>query len=167
MHTALLDILISRPSETSPTPQLHADASQLQLAQESQVDHQFMGMLDSYRISGGVARAQEVFTMYKSQPLADVAILARWIVQRNIISFDWQSTVWIPLFQFDRLTMTPRAGLQAVLAVLNPVLGPWEIAMWFTQPNPWLSGRTPANTLGTDAAAAVGGASADCFIVAG
>jgi hypothetical protein len=62
------------------------------LTQENQIDRRFMEMLDSYRVTSGLARAQEVFTMYEVQNGGDVATLARWIVKRNVVSFcplDW------------------------------------------------------------------------------
>lgn len=130
------------------------------------MDRLFMGMLDAYRSSGGLARAQEIFTVYRAQNGSDVATLARWIVKREVISFDWQSKVWLPLFQFNRVHMAPHAGLQPVLAILNPVFSPWEIALWFTQPNPWLEGCTPANSLETRTNAVLHAASADCLIAA-
>ncbi len=120
---------------------------------ECQVDRQFMALLNAFRNSGGLARAQEVFTMYRSRHGADVATLARWIVRREIISFDWQSKVWVPLFQFDRTTMALQPGLNLVLSVLNPILDPEELAAWFAQPSRWLKEQAPADMLGTDPSA--------------
>lgn len=120
------------------------------MAYESQVDSQFMALLDAYRNTGGLARAQEVFTMCRSRNGADAAMLARWIVRREIISFDWQSKVWVPLFQFDRTTMALQPGLNSILAVLNPIHGPQEMAAWFAQPSRWLMDQAPADVFGTD-----------------
>lgn len=106
-------------------------ASSEQLTQENQTDRQFMTMLDSYRCNGGLARAQEVFTLFKSRHGTDPATLARWIVRRSAISFDWQSKVWIPLFQFNRADMTIQPPIIPILNALNPVFSPWELASWF------------------------------------
>ena len=134
------------------------------LASQVQLDRQFMVLLDAFRNTGGLARAQEVFTLYRSRHGADVATLARWIVRREIISFDWQSKVWIPLFQFERTTMTLQPGLDCILSVLNPIFKPEEIAVWFAQPSRWLLDRTPADMLGADANAVLKVACMDRFI---
>jgi len=129
-------------------------------------DRQFMAMLDSYRGNGGLARAQEVFTMYKAHHGADATMLARWIVKREVISFDWQSCVWVPLFQFDRMHMTLQPGLGNVLSALKPAFEPWEIAIWFAQPNHWLSGRAPGDVVCVNAQAVLMAACADRFTTA-
>jgi len=141
------------------------DAPNDRLTQESRVDRQFMEMLDGYRHSGGLARAQEVFTSFKSREGAEPGILARWIVKRSVISFDWQSKVWIPLFQFSLINMELLPGVVEVLTVLNPVFEPWELAYWFAQPSRWLdSGRRPADVIGIDKHAVLRAACADRFI---
>lgn len=157
---------LARPFAATVTQPLDAGPSRRAVTAQDQMDCLFMDMLDAYRCSGGLARAQEIFTIYKSQNGADVATLARWIVKREVISFDWQSKVWLPLFQFNRVRMAPHAGLQPVLAILNPVFTPWETALWFTHPNPWLDGCTPANSLETGAQSVLHAANADCLIAA-
>jgi hypothetical protein len=137
---------------------------QQRLTQENQINRQFMEMLDSYRATSGLARAQEVFTMYKVHHGNDVATLARWIVKRDVVTFDWQSKVWVPLFQFDRTNMSILPGMNLVLSVLNPFLGPWEMAIWFAQPNRCLQGRTPAEAMRSDPHGVLSAACMDRFI---
>lgn len=129
-------------------------------------DRQFMAMLDSYRGNGGLARAQEVFTMYKAHHGTDATMLARWIVKRDLISFDWQSCVWVPLFQFDRMHMTLQPGLSNILSALRPVFESWEMAIWFARPNHRLSGRTPGDVVCVNAQAVLMAACADRFTTA-
>ncbi len=166
MQNATLHPPLVRPFAATITQSLDAGPGQRPVTAENQLDCMFMGMLDSYRCSGGLARAQEVFTIYRLQNGSDVATLARWIVKREVISFDWQSKVWLPLFQFNRVHMAPHAGLQPVLDILNTVFSPWEIALWFTQGNTWLEGCTPANSLESRAHAVLHAANADCLIAA-
>lgn len=160
--TYLTTVAAALPATTLYT--MDADALNLRLTRERQVDHQFMTMLNAFRANGGLARAQEVFMVYKSNYSGEAATLARWIVKREVISFDWESKIWIPLFQFDRTHMQRLEGLDAVLTVLNPVLSPWELALWFAQPSPWLLGRTPADVLATEPKAVLEAAGADRFI---
>jgi hypothetical protein len=109
-----------------------------------------MGMMDAYRLTRGLARAQEVFTMYQSCHGSNVVTLAGWIVNRDVISFDWESKIWVPLFQFNRSDMTILPSLSAVLSLLNPILVPWDLAMWFAQPHVRWCGRTPSEALSLD-----------------
>ncbi|MBK9574658.1 MAG: hypothetical protein IPO43_19035 [Rhodoferax sp.] len=124
-------------------------------------DDQFMAMLAAYRTGGGLARAPEVFALFKRCSGADVGTLAGWIVNRKVICFDWQSRMWLPLFQFNRLDMMPQAGLRRVLEALTQRFSPWALAQWFAQPNPWLADQSPCDALGQDPPAVLRAACAE------
>lgn len=126
-------------------------------------DHAFVGMLEAYRSSGGLARAQEVFTLFKNRSALDVATLAHWMARRSVLSIEWHSEVWLPLFQFERHCMGIKPALEPVLAALNPVFTPWELAHWCAQPHQWLDGCSPADTLDADAAQVLRAACAQRF----
>ncbi len=136
---------------------------------EHHTDEEFITLLDSYRGSGGLARSQEMFVMFGLHARSNVVTLAQWIGRRNVISFDWNSKIWLPLFQFNRseMTLQPQPGLGQVLAELGAVFDCWEIAHWFAQPNAWIADRTPADTLKRDVLAVLNAARADRFIAAG
>ena len=134
---------------------------------ECRTDYQFIAMLDAYRGNGGLARAQEVVALFKRCRGADGARLASQIVRRKVICFEWESNLWLPLFQFNRVDMTLRPGLSQVLTELTAVYDPWELALWFAQPNPWLSERTPADMLGSDLCGVLRAARADQFSAEG
>jgi hypothetical protein len=125
------------------------------------VDHQFITLLNAYRRSGGLAQAQEVAAMFQSRPDCKVTTLANWIVYRKVICFEWQSKMWLPLFQFDSLDMSPKPGLKQVLEELAPNYDHWALANWFAQPNAWLMQRTPADTFDVDLSAVLDAAHAD------
>ncbi len=74
--------------------------------------------------------------------------MAAWIIERKVLSFEWQADLWLPLFQFNRADMTPSPATQQVVRTLNPVLGPWALAAWFARPHVLLDNRSPADTLG-------------------
>jgi hypothetical protein len=115
-----------------------------------ETDQAFIGMLDGYRSSGGLARAQEVFTLFKSRSSQDVITLAHAMALRAVLSFEWHANVWVPLFQFERQHMTLKAALEPVLAALNPVCTPWELAQWCAKPHRLLDGQSPADALEAD-----------------
>lgn len=121
-----------------------------QCAAHDSSDIQFVAMLDAYRKSGGLCRARELHEVIaRSTDVGgpDVAVLNGWIMQREVICFEWQANAWLPWFQFNRLDMTPHSQLRPVLEELNTVYDPWEIGCWFARPNPWLSDRTPVDAL--------------------
>jgi hypothetical protein len=127
----------------------------------------FVMLLDAYRDLGGLARAQEVASMTASRCGTTVRTLASWIVDRQGLSFEWQSQIWIPLFQFDRASMALSLGLTEVLAVLSHVFAPWEQALWFARPNDCLGDRIPAHVLVLDHEAVARAAHADQLVAAG
>ncbi len=110
-------------------------------------DHQFVEMLNAYRHSGGLARAEELVAMLQGRSDGGVSTLARWIVDRSVICFDWQAQLWVPLFQFEGPAMTLGPHLGAVFAELRGVFDPWQLARWFVLPNESLNGRSPVDVL--------------------
>ena len=134
-------------------------------------NQQFIAMLDAYRPSGGLARADEVIAL--SQPAEGVSSgrgahgLGQPTVRRNMVCFDWESTLWIPLFQFDRSDMSLRPAVRHVQRELISVFNAWEIAMWFCQPNPWLDDRRPADMLADSATEVLHAARAARYVEVG
>lgn len=126
-------------------------------------DRAFVDMLDAYRSSGGLARAQEVFTLFNKRSDLGAATLAHWMARRSVLSLEWHADVWFPLFQFERRCMGIKPALEPVFAALNPVFTPWELAHWCVQPHHWLQGCSPADTLDADAARVLRAACADRF----
>ena len=135
--------------------------------QHRSVDRQFISMLDAYRTSGGLARLQELAAFHPQGIELDIAQLAGSISRRELICFEWQSHAWLPLFQFDPSDMTPHLQLRAIVSELSCVYGPWDLALWFSQPNPWLADQAPADICLTDLKAVVQAARADRFAATG
>jgi hypothetical protein len=123
-------------------------------------DHQFIAMLDAYRGSGGLAPAQEVVALLRRHIDGGAEALTSLIVSKEVICFGWQSTLWLPLFQFNPIDMSQPAGLSQVLTELSAHLDEWQVANWFAQPNSWLDGATPTRKLAIDPAAVLSAARA-------
>ena len=149
----------------SPAPE--AEYRNDSYAPQEHTDRQFVDMLNSYRDSGGLARSQEVAALLKRRGGCDLTTLAGWIDNKKVISFEWQSKIWLPLFQFNRIDMTLQPGLSQVLAQLTSGYDGWELANWFAQPNRWLGDRTPAAMLGLDPSAVLNALRADRLIANG
>ena len=127
-------------------------------------DDQFVFMLNAYRGSGGLARDKELLSSSRRCCGFDAGTLVSWITERQVIGFFWQSRTWLPLFQFNLLDMTRAPALGQVLAELTPVYDAWELANWFSQPNPWLADCVPAEALESDPCAVLQAARVCRFI---
>lgn len=110
-------------------------------------DYAFIGMLNAYRDSGGLAREQEVVALLARHAAQNGPTFADWIVEGRVIHFEWQSQIWFPLFQFNRSDMTFQPALAEFFTALICDCDSWALAQWFAQANPLLVGRTPADTV--------------------
>ena len=99
-----------------------------------------------------------------SQP---ISMLARWIVERRVVSFGWQGEYLLPMFQFDRADMTVRRSVSAVLREFDGTFDDWELAAWFALPNAWLQDDSPLDLLPLDPHAVLDAARADRFVARG
>lgn len=100
-----------------------------------------------YQRAGGVQTCDAVACLLRPHVAQPVSMVARWLVERRIIAFDWRSRTFIPLFQFSMRDMSPRADVLQVVAMLAPVFDATQLALWFVQPNSVLAGSTPLETL--------------------
>jgi hypothetical protein len=107
----------------------------------------FDAMARSYADTGGLLGADELAGRIAQSVSNSVGTVARWIVGRRVLSFQWQDGYWLPAFQFAPPSFTLRAPMDAVLEELVPVLDDWSLARWCCSPNEWLAGHTPANAL--------------------
>lgn len=120
------------------------------LTQDAYSDSEFVAMLHSYRDSGGLARVKEVVQLFKHRCGCELSLLAGWIAGRKVICFEWQSEMWLPLFQFNPFDMTLKPRFSLILAELGSDCDAWEVAHWFAQPSPWLGNCSPAAMLDLD-----------------
>lgn len=110
-------------------------------------DEQFLAMLNGYRLSGGLARDHDLVSLLNRRSGLNIGTLARWIVEGEVVHFEWQQETWFPMFQLGGQDMALRAGVSQVLKEFSGVLDPWETAQWLASPSAALGGRTPADDL--------------------
>ena len=127
----------------------HAHDAPAWRAQESFVDRDadLPDALQLYQRAGGVQTCDAVACLLRPHVAQPVSMVARWLVERRIIAFDWRARTFIPLFQFSLRDMSPRADVLQVVAMLAPVFDAAQLALWFVQPNTALAGSTPLETL--------------------
>ena len=127
-------------------------------------EYQYREMERSFRDNGGIASADEVIAMLGRHTDQPISMLARWIVDREVLSFDWQARKVLPLFQFEMRALTLRPPVIDVIRELLPVLNDWELAFWFARPNGWLDGAAPVETIDLNARAVYDAARADRYL---
>ena len=136
-------------------------------ADDCSIGRQFAEMQRAFRDHGGLARVQDLLARFKPADGANLATLARWIVKREVVCFDWQQQTWFPLFQLEARKLLLKPPLRTVLAELSPVFDHWEIANWFARANPWLANSSPVATFATDMPAVLYAARTERFIANG
>jgi hypothetical protein len=134
---------------------------------DAEHDQDFMDMLRTFRNTGGIARGDEVVDMLRAARSFDVSYLARAIVNREVLSFEWRDELWLPLFQFDPKDMTLREAPRRVVAELACAFDGWALAQWFATPNSWLAGRMPVEAIGDYPADVFHAARGDRFVAIG
>lgn len=130
-------------------------------------DNQFLEMEQAFSASGGVARSDELVQRLGKDVEQPISVVARWIVDRRVVSFVWQSQTWLPMFQFDMSTATLHSGVAEVMEELVSAFDDWDVAMWFVRPNAWLGDSTPVTVIDSDVRAVLDAARVDRFIAHG
>lgn len=128
---------------------------------------QFREMAQAFRDSGGIASSDDVVALLLSHTDQPISQLAHWIVDHDVLSFQWQLRTLVPLFQFDLRTMRLRPCVSAVIRELAPALSDWEISLWFATPNAWLSDAAPLDTMARDVPAVLDAARGERYLSRG
>ncbi len=148
---------ISRPAGTLDLRAHHGHA----VLQNRNLE--FLELLAAYRDSGGLARTHEVLASMRSRNMLSIEHLARWMVERQMISFDWQDQTWFPWFQFDREAGRPSPLIGEIVQVLCPFLDGWQVASWFVRPNVEVDHQVPLDELGHQPLKVLAAARASCM----
>ena len=124
-------------------------------------------VVDAFRRTGGLVSGEELTLMLRKRTSQPISMLARWIVERRVVSFGLRGQYLVPMFQFEGTYMAVRRSVSAVLAELKGVFDDWDLATWFALPNDWLGGHAPVHVLPIDPHAVLQAARADRFIAQG
>lgn len=131
-------------------------------AQPPCADHRFVELLNAYRGSGGLARADRLADLIQRRGGTPAALQARRDALADGVVFEWQAHDWLPLFQFNRSSLVRKPELEPLFATLAQARSRLEVANWFVQPNAGLAGRVPVARLESDLPAVLRAAHADC-----
>ena len=124
-------------------------------------------VLHAYRRTGGLASGDELTRLLRRHTSQPISMLARWIVERHVVSFEWQGEYLLPMFQFDPAGIAVRRPVSAVLDEFDGAFDDWNVATWFALPNAWLGDEAPVDVLERDPHAVLQAARADRFIARG
>lgn len=124
-------------------------------------DALFISLLDGFRPTGGLARAEEILMQSRFSSGLPVAQLGRLIAERRVLSVHWNHLYWLPLFQFIGQGIEPPPAVASVLMELICVMDEWRLAEWFCWPHQKLEGSTPAAHISIRPSAVLEAASAD------
>ena len=130
-------------------------------------DRQFLAMQRAFAQTGGLANGDEVAQLMRRHSAQPLSTLARWIVDRRVVSYFWRGQTWLPLFQFALPGMQLRAEARTIVAELVDLCDDWELALWFVQPNEWLDDATPLERFDADPSGVLQAARIDRFIALG
>ena len=123
--------------------------------------------LDAYLRSGGLASGDQVIAMLRRHTSQPLSMLARWIVERRVLSFCLNGDHVMPMFQFNRVDMRVHFGIWEILAEFDGVFDNRECATWFAVGNSWLASEAPMEVIVRDPQAVLQAARADRFIARG
>ena len=78
-------------------------------------------MMQVYDMTGGVVSGDELSGLIRGPAGQPISLIARWIVNRQVVSIPWRSQTLLPLFQFDLHGSSLRPAVERVIAELTGV----------------------------------------------
>ncbi|MGN6828018.1 hypothetical protein [Paucibacter sp. M5-1] len=114
--------------------------------------------------TGGLVNTEELLAPLRDRYDQPLSVLARWIVDRRVVSFEARGERWLPLFQFDTDLLVVLCGVEHAIRELHDVFDDGELAEWFATSNGWLQNASPAAMVSIDPAAVINAARADRYV---
>ena len=72
-------------------------------------------MQHAFCATGGIVTGDKFSQLLLLRSDQPISLLARWIVHRRIVHFEWRGEIWLPLFQLDLAEMDVLPGVQRPL----------------------------------------------------
>lgn len=128
---------------------------------------QFERMQETFGQTGGLVASDLFLQLLRGVEGQPISVLARHIVKRGLVNFEWKGRTLIPMFQVCCGGTVMQPYMPETLYELVDVFDDWEVSYKFAQPNEWLAGRAPATAMAKDPEAVFLAARADRFIAKG
>lgn len=153
--------LRTRPSHPiGPVYQSDADERLFRLAEHAQ-------MLEIYGRFGGLLDADQYVARVREGTDQPLSVVARWIVDRDLVLICDRMSMEVPLFQFAPGTNERLPSVRAVIAELRDSHSDWDIALWFVSKNPHLQDQMPIELVRSNDSAVHAASRADRFAMMG
>ncbi|MEO8299928.1 MAG: hypothetical protein ABI574_19220 [Burkholderiales bacterium] len=110
----------------------------------------FVTLLEAFRASGGTAPGDIVARLMEDHHTGEAVSLAKLVHSGQVFGFEWRSSLWIPMFQFNADDLSIVSASQLVRGELPEFWSGWAVAMWFATPNWRLEDRRPVDLLASD-----------------
>jgi hypothetical protein len=160
MYKEQVESIDDQASSLSPVNQVDCQSSSRWWLKRQQ----YQAMSSAYERTGGLISAPLLVRLMRERLDQPLSKLARWIVKRQIVYFEWNSEILVPLFQFTACEMDVQRPVLESLGELTSAFDEWEVATWFATENSWLDNQIPVDALRLDSPAVLHAARADRFI---
>jgi len=123
----------------------------------------FIALLEAFRATGGTAPADVLARLLEEHQLGRACSLTQLfqlVHTGQVFGFEWRSSLWIPMFQFEAQDLALKAEAQEVRAALPQLWSGWAVAAWFAAANAHLAQCRPVDVLASDLEAVLRAASA-------
>ena len=107
----------------------------------------FVALLEAFRATGGTAPGPIVAQLLEDRRTGPAVSLAKLVHSGQVFGFEWRSSLWLPMFQFEADDLAVKHGPQRVRAELPALWSGWTLAVWFATPHPLLSDLRPVDAL--------------------
>lgn len=104
---------------------------------------------------GGAITGDELALILQGRYEQPIATVARWILNRELVSVRLDFVTWIPVFQFRPGTFRPYEVIREIMSEFEGLTGDHELVEWFINKNMWLGHKAPAAVLETSPASAL------------
>jgi hypothetical protein len=129
-----------------------------------QDDLAFQGLRSAYSESGGIARGDVVDRLCAARGRTAFIGVADLLADEDIFGWEWDNSLWVPMFQFEPTDMSLRPAPRRVRAVLGHEFDGWAVSTWFVEPHEWLARHRPVDLLESNLRAILQAARADHLV---
>jgi hypothetical protein len=156
--------LATRPRELAAGHDRWPPERALQATWDTVQERRFAALGAALARHGGLLPADQLCCVLRAHWDQPLSRIARWIVQREVLSVSWRAQIWVPAFQFERPSLDIRPAVSEVIVALRQVYDDWELAEWFVRPHGLLAHRIPATEITCDPRAVKEAARLDRFV---
>ena len=124
-------------------------------------------LLAIFMLHGGVLTTDDLVLVARIFKDQAVSYVARAIVDRQILTFTFRSSILVPRFQFGPCPLQVLPSVAQAMSELTETFEDNALATWFAAPNCWLGQQRPCVAIGQRPDAVAEAARADRHVASG